>query len=152
MSSALNDDVYVDKAWLHLRWDNEHECLFAEWKGFATSAEFQGALMKAVDVLRERNGAAFVNDTRKLELVSDADQRWLMSTWPTLAIAAGLTRLAIVIAKTGLSKMAIEGMIKAGANSVPSGTRDAAARFQSRTFESVADALRWVAASPNIGP
>ena len=150
MSSAPNDTIYVDKAWLHMRWDSEHECLFAEWKGFATSAEFQGALLKAVDVIRERNGAAFVNDTRKLELVSDADQHWLMSTWPALAIPAGLKRLAIVIAKTGLSKMAIEEMLREGANPVPGGTGDDNAAFQSRTFDSVADALRWVAAPPPV--
>jgi hypothetical protein len=33
-----------------------------------------------------------------------------MSTWPPLVIAAGLKRLAIVMAKTGLSKMAVEEM------------------------------------------
>src|ERR1700680_3405687 len=105
LSSSSKDIVYVDERWLLMRWDGEHECLVAEWKGFATSAEFQGALLKAIDVIRDKNGAAFVTDTRKLELVSDSDQRWLMSTWPTLAIAAGLKRLAIVMAKTGLSKM-----------------------------------------------
>jgi hypothetical protein len=148
VSSTANDAVYVDKAWLHMRWDSEHGCLFAEWKGFATSAEFQGALLTAVEVIRERNGAAFVNDTRKLELVSDADQRWLMSTWPALVIAAGLKRLAIVIAKTGLSKMAIEDMLSEGANPVPGGTGADDAAFQSRTFASVAEALQWVAAPP----
>ena len=88
--------------------------------------------------------------TRKLELVSDADQHWLMSTWPALAIPAGLKRLAIVIAKTGLSKMAIEEMLREGANPVPGGTGDDNAAFQSRTFDSVADALRWVAAPPPV--
>jgi hypothetical protein len=146
MSSAPNDTIYVDKAWLHMRWDSEHDCLFAEWKGFATSAEFQGALLKAVDAIRQRNAAAFVNDIRKLELVSDEDQRWLMSTWPPLVVAAGLKRLAIVMAKTGLTKMAVEEMLRAGENPVSRGTGTADAAFQSRTFDSVADALAWVAA------
>lgn len=136
----------MDERWLLMRWDSEHECLFAEWKGFATSAEFQGALLKAIDVIREKNGAGFVNDTRRLELVSDDDQRWLVSTWPMLAVAAGLKRLAIVIAQTGLSKMAIEDMLKAGPNPVPRGAGGEDAAFQSRTFDSVADALRWVTA------
>jgi hypothetical protein len=148
VGSTANNAVYVDKAWLHMRWDSEHDCLFAEWKGFATSAEFQGALLKAVDVIRERSGAAFVNDIRKLELVSDEDQRWLMSTWPPLVMAAGLKRLAIVMAKTGLSKMAVEEMLRAGANPVSRGTGAAGAAVQSRTFDSVADALAWVAAPP----
>jgi hypothetical protein len=142
---VYEDGVYVDEAWLLLRWDSEHNCLFAEWKGFATSAEFQGALLKAIDVIRDKNGAAFVNDTRKLELVSDDDQRWLMSTWPTLAIAAGLKRLAIVMAKTGLSKMAIQDMLKARADQLAREPSAAAPALQSRTFDSVSDALQWIA-------
>jgi hypothetical protein len=146
LSSPSHDIVYVDERWLLMRWDGEHECLFAEWRGFATSAEFQGALLKAIDVIRDKNGTAFVNDTRKLELVSDSDQRWLMSTWPTLAIAAGLKRLAIVMAKTGLSKMAIQDMLKAGADRAARETAAELPAFQSRTFESVDDALQWIAA------
>jgi hypothetical protein len=127
-----------------MRWDSEHECLLAEWNGFATSAEFQGALLKALDVIREKVGAAFVNDTRKLELVSDNDQRWLVSTWPPMAIAAGLKRLAIVMAKTGLSKMAIQEMLKAAPNPVSSGVGSMDPAFQSRTFDSVNEAFLWV--------
>ena len=144
MTSTSRDAVYVDKPWLLLRWDSAHECLFAEWNGFATSAEFQGALLKALDVIRERGGGAFVNDTRKLELVSDSDQRWLVSTWPPMAIAAGLKRLAIVMAKTGLSKMAIQKMLKAAPNPVSSGAGAVDPAFQSRTFDSVNEAFLWV--------
>lgn len=147
MSSSSNDTVYVDERWLLMRWDSEHKCLLAEWKGFATSAEFRGALLKAVDVIRERNGAGFVTDTRKLELVSDDDQRWLMTTWPPLAIAAGLKRLAIVMAKTGLSKMAIEDMIKAGAIQAEREPAAGEPAFESLTFESVTEAVHWVTAS-----
>ncbi|HEV3101537.1 MAG TPA: hypothetical protein VG426_04260 [Candidatus Dormibacteraeota bacterium] len=147
MSSSSNDTVYLDERWLLMRWDSEHKCLLAEWKGFATSAEFRGALLKAIDVIRDRNGAGFVTDTRKLELVSDDDQRWLMSTWPPLAIAAGLKRLAIVLAKTGLSKMAVEDMIKAGAAQAEREPAAGDPAFQSRTFESVAEAVQWVTAS-----
>jgi hypothetical protein len=147
MSSSSNDTVYVDERWLLMSWDSEHKCLLAEWKGFATSAEFRGALVKAIDVIRDRNGAGFVTDTRKLELVSDDDQRWLMSTWPPLAIAAGLKRLAIVLAKTGLSKMAVEDMIKAGAAQAEREPAAGDPAFQSRTFESVAEAVQWVTAS-----
>ena len=146
MSSSSNDTVYVDERWLLMRWDSEHHCLLAEWKGFATSAEFRGGLLKAIDVIRDRNGAGFVTDTRRLELVSDDDQRWLMSTWPPLAIAAGLKRLAIVMAKTGLSKMAIEDMIRAGAVQAELEPAAGEPAFESRTFESVAEAVRWVTA------
>jgi len=69
-----------------------------------------------------------------------------VSAFPARAIAAGLKRLAIVMAKTGLSKMAIQDMLKASPNPVSQGAGADAATFQSRTFDSVADALKWVTA------
>jgi hypothetical protein len=131
------DDVYVDEPWLSMRWDGEHRCVFAEWKAYATSGEFQGALMKALTMGRERPGFSFVNDTRKLELISDEDQRWIRYTWAPLALEAGVKRIAVVVARHGLSKMAIEHMF--------SERRITDARMQSRTFDSVADAFKWVA-------
>lgn len=119
--------------------DSEHECVVAEWKAFASSFEFQGALIKALDIVREKEAACFVNDTRKLEAVSDEDQRWIRCTWAPLAIAAGVNRVAVVIAHTGLSKMAVEDMFH--------GHRDTGVRLHSRTFDSPADALNWVAGS-----
>jgi hypothetical protein len=131
------DDIYLDEPWLQLRWDGEHRCVFAEWKAFATTSEFQGALIKALEVVAERHAVSFVNDTRKLELVSDEDQRWIRYTWAPLAIKAGIKRLAVVMAQHGLSRMAIEEMFK--------GRRITNERLDSRKFDSVADALKWVA-------
>jgi hypothetical protein len=127
-------DVYLNEPWLFMRWDGEHQCVFAEWKAFATSEEFQGALTLALKAVRERQAVNFVNDTRKLELISGEDQRWIRYSWSPLAAASGLRRIAVVIAPHGLSKMAIEEMFK--------GRRRTA--LQSRTFNSVEDALKWV--------
>jgi hypothetical protein len=135
--TSPTDDVYLDEPWLLMRWDGEHRCVFAEWKAFATSSEFQGALKKALEVVEQRHAVSFVNDTRKLELVSDEDQRWLRYTWGPLVVQAGVKRLAVVIAQHGLSRMAIEEMME----SAP--TTDS--RLESRTFDSVADAFKWVA-------
>ncbi len=128
-------DVYVDKPWLLMRWDSEHQCVFAEWKAFATSMEFQGALSTALEVVRERQAVNFVNDARRLELISDEDQRWIRYTWAPLAGASGLRRVAVVMAQSGLSKMAIQTMFKGRLRT----------GLQSRTFDSLADAMKWVA-------
>ncbi len=44
------------------------------------------------------------NDTRKLELVSDEDQRWIRYTLAAPAIEAGIKKIAVVMAPHGLSK------------------------------------------------
>lgn len=126
--------MYVDEPWLLMRWDRAYQCVFAEWKEFSTSREFQGALTRVLEVVRERQAVNFVNDTRKLDLISDEDQRWIRSTWAPLAAASGLRRLAVVIAPHGLSRMAIETMFKGRLQT----------RLQSRIFESLDDAMKWV--------
>jgi len=40
------------------------------------------------------------NDTRKLELVSDEDQRWIRYTWAAPAIEAGIKKIAVVMRRT----------------------------------------------------
>ncbi|HEV2028617.1 MAG TPA: hypothetical protein VGS16_08820 [Candidatus Dormibacteraeota bacterium] len=125
----------MDEPWLFMQWDHERRGILAEWKAFATSEEFRGALTKAIEVIRERRAVCFVNDTRKLELITDEDQRWILQTWTPQAVAAGLQRIAIVIAHSGLSKMAVETMFK----------DQATARVESRTFDSLPDAMQWVA-------
>jgi hypothetical protein len=130
-------DVYLDEPWLLLRWDSDHRCVLAEWRAFATSREFQRALTTAVEIVRERQAASFVNDTRELESIGDEDQRWIRYTWAPLAIAAGIKRVAVVEAKHGLAKFAIDEMFR--------GRRDTGSQLQSRTFDSLADAIKWAA-------
>jgi hypothetical protein len=124
----------MDEPWVLIRWDQEHGCVFAEWMGFATSSEFQGGLMKALEVVHDRQAVNLVSDTQKLELISDEDQRWIRYMWAPLAATSGLRRVAVVLASSGLSKMAIQTMFK--------GRRRTG--LQSRTFDSLTDALKWV--------
>ena len=124
----------MDEPWVLIRWDQERGCVFADWKGFATRSEFQSGLTKALDVVKERQAVNLVSDTQKLESISDEDQRWIRYTWAPLAATSGLRRVAVVLASSGLSKMAIQTMFK--------GRRRTG--LQSRTFDAVADALRWV--------
>ena len=134
MTISSTSDVYMDEPWVLIRWDQEHGCVFADWRGFATSSEFQSGLTKALDVVRERQAVNLVSDTQKLESISDEDQRWIRYTWTPLAATSGLRRVAVVLAPSGLSKMAIQTMFK--------GRRRTG--LQSRTFDGLADALRWV--------
>jgi hypothetical protein len=124
----------MDEPWVLIRWDHDHECVFADWRGFATSSEFQSGLTKALEVVKEKQAVNLVSDTQKLESISDEDQRWIRYTLAPLAAASGLRRVAVVLAPSGLSKMAIQTMFK--------GRRRTG--LQSRTFDGLADALRWV--------
>ena len=127
-------DMHSDEPWLSIRWDPEHECVYAEFRGFATSAEFRAGTTKILDAIRKRGAVALVSDNRGLEGVADEDQLWLRDAWMPMAVAVGLERIAVVLAHHGLGKTASENIV----------TRFGKTEFVMRTFGSPEDALEWV--------
>jgi hypothetical protein len=132
-TAKTGDEVFLDEPYISIRWRSTLRLLYAEWKGFATSAEFRSALLTGVRAMRERHVTCYVSDGRKAKLVLPEDEKWGREVWLPQAVAAGLKRMAVVTASAGLSKMAYE---------------DAAHAMDShglsmRTFDSVAEATTW---------
>lgn len=129
------DDVYLDRPWLSIIWDREVECVYAKFKAFANSAEFRAGTLKILEAIQDRHAASLISDNRKLEGVALEDQLWLRDTWVPLAVAAGIKRIAVVLAPYGLGKIASEAVI----------SQIGPTRFVTRTFESLPVAMKWVA-------
>jgi len=128
-------DLLRDEPWLSVRWDGQHRCVYAEWKGFANSVEFRASTKAILDAIREQNAAALVSDNRRLEGVTDPDQLWLRDTWMPLAVAAGVKRIAVVLPHHGLGKLASEEIIGRFGKTV----------FVTRTFSEPSEATEWAA-------
>jgi len=132
MAATARD--YVDEPYLSIRWDGVHKHVFSEWKAFANSAELRAGLLKGVQTIRDHGAFAYVSDARKVKVIVHADQDWIRDSWLPLAMAAGLRKIAFVTAPAGLGKLTIEdvsGLV--GEHGL-----------QSRTFDSVAAARRWI--------
>jgi hypothetical protein len=128
-------DLLRDEPWLSIRWDGQHSCVYAEWKGFANSVEFRASTMAILDAIRKQNAAGLVSDNRRLEGVADPDQLWLRDTWMPLAVAAGVKRIAVVLPHHGLGKLASEEIIGRFGKTV----------FVTRTFSEPSEATEWAA-------
>jgi hypothetical protein len=128
-------DVYLDEPWLTIRWDVERQCVYAEFKAFATSAEFRAGTLKILDAVWDSSSTLLVSDNRRLEGVTELDQLWLRDTWMHLAVTAGIKRIAVVLAHQGLGKIASEEIIGKFGNTT----------FTTRTFDSLSDANEWIA-------
>jgi hypothetical protein len=85
--------------------------LYAEWTGFATSAEFRAALMTGVRAIREHHVQGYVSDARRAKVFTPDDTQWVMSVWLPKAVEAGLKRMAMVTAEAGLGKVIIEEVV-----------------------------------------
>jgi hypothetical protein len=130
---ARDDETYLDEPYLSIRWRAIPQILYAEWKGFATSDEYRAALLTGVRAIRERHVIGYVSDARKQKLVLPQDMQWARDVWLPQAEAAGLKRMALVTAETGLGKVILEEAIDAVDNPGVS----------VRKFDSVTSAMTW---------
>jgi hypothetical protein len=130
---VMDDETFLDEPYLSIRWRAIPKILYAEWKGFATSAEFRAALLTGVRAIRERRAIGYVSDARKAKVVLPEDEKWGREVWLPQAVAAGLKRMAIVTAPTGLAKLAFEH----------AATQIDSHGLSMRTFDSVASATVW---------
>jgi hypothetical protein len=136
LSTSRSGDVHADYPYLSITWDSQNKCVYAEFKSFATSAEFRSGTMEILDAIRERHAGSLISDNRRLELVTSEDQLWIRDTWVPMAVEAGLKRIAVVLAHHGLGKYASQEIINRFPNMV----------FVTRTFDSVDEAVKWVSA------
>jgi hypothetical protein len=91
--------------------------------------------MRILEAIRAIGAASLVSDNRRLEGVTDQDQLWIRDTWTPLAVNAGLTRIAVVMPRRGLGKIATEQILsQVGMKS-----------FATHTFTTVSEAMEWVA-------
>ena len=130
---TTTDDIFLDEPYLSIRWRAIPKVLYAEWKGFATSAEFRAALLTGVRAIRERHVLGYVSDGRKAKVFLPEDEKWAREVWLPQAVAAGLKRMAMVTAEAGLGKVAIQAAVAAMDNH----------GLSMRRFDSVDAATVW---------
>lgn len=92
------------------------------------------SLLKGIQAIRDHHAIAYFADNRKVKVVVEEDQKWIMETWLPLAIEAGPKRIAVVTAPSGLRKLTVEDVV---------GRVDHLG-LVSRSFESVEEARNWI--------
>jgi hypothetical protein len=75
----------------------------------------------------------YVSDARKAKVVVPDDEKWGREVWLPQAVAAGLKRMAIVVAPTGLAKQVFES----------AATQIDSHGLSMRTFASIESATVW---------
>jgi len=128
------EDVHLNEPWLSIHWDHVGQYVLADFKGFCNSVEFRAGTLQILAAIRARSASALISDNRGLEGVSILDQLWLRDTWMPHGVAAGIRRIAVVVAHHGLGKVASTDII----------TKFGETEFVTRTFESLPEAIDWV--------
>jgi hypothetical protein len=86
-------------------WDEEHSTVMVKWDGWANSAEFQMLLDAEIKALEEHRGTRLLADCRRQRPLLPADLERADREWPARALAAGLTKFAVVLPLSDLAAM-----------------------------------------------
>jgi hypothetical protein len=82
-----------------------------EWQGWARPAEFKAANDALVDAIKDHHGSRILGDSRQIKVIQQSDQDWVNGDWFPRILAAGLTRMALVLPISSLAKMNIDDMV-----------------------------------------
>jgi hypothetical protein len=119
-----------------VRWDAASEGAHIEWQGWARPAEFRAANDAVLQAMQDHRGTRVLGDSRQIKVIQKSDQDWINNDWFPRILAAGLTRMAMVLPQSGLAKMNIDGMVSRVAD-----------QLEVRYFATLAEAREWL-----VGP
>ena len=109
---SASDPVYFNLPGVAVvRWDAQSEAAHIEWQGWARPAEFKAANNGLVDAIKDHRGSRLLGDSRQIKVIQQSDQDWVNEDWFPRILAAGLTRMAMVLPNSSLAKMNIDDMV-----------------------------------------
>jgi hypothetical protein len=92
-------------------WDASCQAAHVEWQGWADPTEFAGANDAIIRAMSDHHGSRSLGDLRKMKAIQQSNQDWAQNDWLPRIIAAGLRRMALVIAESGLAMMNVESIL-----------------------------------------
>jgi hypothetical protein len=105
-----------------------------EWQGWASPTEFKAANDALVQAITEHHSTKVLGDSRQIKVIQKTDQEWVNRDWFPRILGAGLTRMALVLPKSGLAKMNIDDLVSRVAD-----------RLDVAYFATLDDAREWLA-------
>lgn len=124
-----------------VKWDVPSQAAHVEWQGWARPAEFRAANDALVQAIKAHRGSRLLGDTRLIKAIQQSDQDWVNADWFPRVLAAGATRMALVMPASGLAKMNIDDMVSRVAD-----------QLDVAYFATLADARAWLSRPPTQSP
>lgn len=136
-------ELYYDKPFLKISWDAEINCVFTEWKGFVYEADLRTGLNKALELLQTKQAHKFLNDTRKLRVISQEDQAWIVKDWMPRTIKAGLRVSVSVVPESQLALASFNSALQKAESVIETAARSGNG-IETASFHSYEEALAWI--------
>ena len=92
-------------------WDRTLKAVHIEWENGTNPAFFTACLETGLRVLKDHQGSRWLADCRNLRPVRPSEQEWLDQDWFPRVLTAGLTRMAVVEAKSAIAKRSVKDIL-----------------------------------------
>jgi hypothetical protein len=104
--------IILDNKFAKVSYHEDGNYILFEYKKFGTSAAFQEAWNKTGDVAVEKQVSKWVSDSRRMAVLSPADQKWFAEDW-SMRIQEAIqknTFTAIVLDKGAFAEMSAKSI------------------------------------------
>lgn len=142
VKGALEDGVsHADGTYFNhpgvalVTWDRTSKAVITEWQGWANPSEFAAVLEAGLRAIKEHRSSRGLVDCLRQRVVQQSDQDWVNQNWFPRALAAGLTRLALVLPKSELAMMNIKDVLSKVSDTT----------LEIAYFSTVDEAIGWLA-------
>lgn len=126
--------IYHEAPCVAVHWEAEDRIVRIEWKAPADSASFRRALDAGLELLIQEQGQRWLADCVRMGPVAIEDTRWANEDWTSRAIAAGVKRLAFVMAQRVSASISVMGFV----------TGAGGERVNTMHFNDIEEARRWL--------
>lgn len=99
--------IYFNERHLAIRWDEEINAVWMEWKSFADGRELRGGLDAGLVLAAQKNTGKWLADLRELGPITPDDQKWSNEDWFPRAISGGVRWMALVAPRKIVAKMSV---------------------------------------------
>lgn len=128
-------EIYFEKSYLTLYFDEQKKLAIAEWRGKLNSTEYREAFMKCLEMMYEKGIENWLGDNRKMKAISEQDQEWTFQVAAPLLLKSGLRKMATLVSEDIFNQMAVTTMFDRAAPMMT---------FENQYFKDFEQALEWL--------
>lgn len=119
----------------NIYYNSQLNVVHAQWNGVFVKGEMLRKIYNQLIVLvKEKQTSAILNDARKMKVINDDDQHWMMNNWIHRAYAGGFCIEAILVAEGTFGDLTLKKLIK----------QYDASKIVTRFFTDYSEASEWL--------
>lgn len=103
--------IHFDAPFLTIHWDDDGGIAWAEWKDSTGGEPMKRGLEAGLRLIVEKKATRWLADTRRLGSMDPADVKWVSDDWVPRAVAAGISRMALLAPKKVVVALAVKSFM-----------------------------------------